>query len=61
LAVVGGLVVLASFMLDFPTILRQGTPPPFRWRLFAVGMGFGIAAVALGVSRIGRNLPTSGR
>src|SRR6266545_3689178 len=33
LALTGGLLVLASFMLDFRVVLRQMEPPPFRWGL----------------------------
>jgi hypothetical protein len=44
----GGVLVLASFMLDFQTVLRQEQPPPFRWGLF--GAGVALAVVALGIA-----------
>ena len=52
LAVTGGVVVLVSFMLDFAGILRQMKPSPFHWEVFAVGIGLGVVALGLGVSRL---------
>jgi hypothetical protein len=52
LAVTGGLVVLGSFMLDFASVLRQMKPPPFRWGVFAIGVGLAVTALILGVSRL---------
>jgi len=52
LAVAGGGLVLVSFMLDFANILRQMNPSPFHWEVFAVGIGLGVIALALGVARL---------
>jgi hypothetical protein len=52
LAVTGGLVVLGSFMLDFASVLHQMKPPPFRWGVFAIGVGLAVTALILGVSRL---------
>ena len=52
LAVTGGLVGLGSFMLDFASVLRQMKPPPFRWGVFAIGVGLAVTALILGVSRL---------
>ena len=52
LAVTGGLLVLASFVLDFASVLRQTVPPPFHWGVFAIGVGLAMTALALGVSRL---------
>jgi len=49
LAVVGGILVLFSFMLDYQLALEQADPGPFRWGLFAAGVGLGVLALALGV------------
>lgn len=54
LAVAGGLVVLASFMLDFASVLQQMKPGLFHWEVFAIGMGLAIVAVAVGVLRLER-------
>lgn len=54
LAVAGGLLVLASFTIDFDSVRRQVMPAPFHWSMFAVGVGLGIAALVLGVSRLKR-------
>jgi len=54
LAVTGGLLVLASFMLDFASILRQLKPLRFHWDVFALGFGLAVAALALGISRLER-------
>ena len=51
-AVTGGLLVLGSFVLDFPSVLRQTLPPPFHWGVFAIGVGLTMSALALGVSRL---------
>jgi hypothetical protein len=47
LVLTGGLLVLASFMLDFRVVLRQMEPPPFRWGLFGTGIALWLAALAL--------------
>ena len=47
LVLIGGLLVLASFMLDFRVVLRQMEPPPFRWGLFGTGIALWLAALAL--------------
>ena len=52
LAVAGGILVLASFVIDFESVLRQVMPPPFHWGLFAVGFGFGLAALGLGLTNM---------
>jgi len=49
LAVAGGLVVLASFMIDFRSAIDGTMPQPFRWWLFGAGMAAGLAAFAAGV------------
>jgi hypothetical protein len=49
LAVAGGILVLLSFMLDYRLVLEQRDPHPFRWELFAAGVGLGLAALALSI------------
>ena len=49
LAVTGGVLVLLSFMLDFQVVLAQEPLPPFRWGLFAVGIGCGVIALTFGL------------
>jgi hypothetical protein len=51
LLVTGGLLVLASFMLDFRVVLQQREPPPFRWGLFSAGVALGVAALVLALRR----------
>lgn len=51
-AVMGGLLVLTSFVIDFSSVVRQRVPPPFHWRVFAIGLGVAITAVAIGVARL---------
>jgi hypothetical protein len=48
LAVTGGLLVLGSFVVDFPSVLRQSVPPPFHWGIFGTGFGLAVTALALG-------------
>jgi hypothetical protein len=52
LAVVGGLLVLGSFMIDFAGVLRQMMPPPFHWGVFALGLGLALSALVIGVLEI---------
>lgn len=52
LAVIGGFLVLGSFMIDFAGVLRQMTPPPFHWGVFALGLGLAITALVIGVLRL---------
>jgi len=49
LGLTGGLLVLASFMLDFRVVLQQMEPPAFRWGLFGTGIALWLAALALGL------------
>ena len=53
LAVIGGLLVLGSFMIDFASVLRQMMPPPFHWGVFAMGLGLAMTALVIGVLRLG--------
>jgi len=53
LAVTGGLLVLASFMIDFASVLRQMMPPPFHWGVFALGLGLAMIALVIGILRLG--------
>ncbi len=52
LAVIGGLLVLGSFMMDFHAVLRQMMPSPFHWGVFALGLGLAIAALVIGILRL---------
>jgi hypothetical protein len=55
LAVTGGLLVLASFVIDVASLQDQPAPAPFRWNMFGLGLGLGTAAVATGVLRLARH------
>lgn len=50
LALVGALLILASFTRDFEVVVRL-RPPSFRWGLFATGAGLAVAALLLSVQR----------
>ncbi len=54
LAVTGGVVVLLSFTLDFEAAIHAQQPPPFRWGLFAAGVGVGVAALLIGIRQLER-------
>ncbi len=49
LSFAGGLIVLLSFTLDFEAAMQARQPPPFRWALFAAGVGVGVSALWLGI------------
>jgi hypothetical protein len=49
LAVAGGALVLASFMLDAGAVLAGRNPQPFRWWLFGAGVLAATAATVLGL------------
>jgi hypothetical protein len=51
LALAGGVLVLAAFMLDFQVVVRQMEPPPFRWGLFGTGVGLAVVALVLALGR----------
>ena len=51
LALAGALLVLGSFVLDSPVVMRSIEPPPFRWGLFGTGVAFGAAALGLALRR----------
>ena len=50
-AIAGGILVLLAFMIDFRVALRGDMPPPFRWWLFAAGIGLGMAALLFGMKK----------
>ena len=54
LAVAGGLLVLASFMIDYRQAFTGPEPPPFRWGLFGSGVVMSLAALIAGVYRMRR-------
>ena len=49
LAVLGGALVLVSFMIDYRVVIEGRMPPPFRWWLFGAGALLGVVALVLGV------------
>ncbi len=53
LAIAGGMLVLASFTLDWRLTLQGEYPPPFRWWLFGLGAAAGLAALAAGTRSLG--------
>lgn len=55
----GGALVLASFMLDAPGILAGAQPGPFAWPVFVAGMGAAVAA-AWDLFRPGQAAPPAG-
>jgi hypothetical protein len=40
----GGLVIVLSFTLDYRNIMAGGMPHPFHWGVFGLGMGIGAAS-----------------
>ncbi len=42
----GALVIILSFILDYRNILAGGMPHPFNWGVFGLGMGIGVASYA---------------
>ncbi len=45
----GALVIVLSFTLDYRNIMAGGMPHPFHWGVFGLGMGIGAAGYAVGV------------
>ena len=43
----GGAVVIASFLTNAGLVLDGGTPTSFAWPIFAVGMGIGVGAAGM--------------
>ena len=42
--IIGGVVVIVSFLVNAGVVLDGGTPSDFPWPVFAAGMGIGVAA-----------------
>jgi hypothetical protein len=47
LLLLGGFVVIVSFVTNAEVVLSGGTPTDFAWPIFAAGMGVGIVAAVL--------------
>ncbi len=45
----GGLVLIVAFCWDWRNILAGGTPNPFRWDLYALGLAIGLAGFVHGL------------
>jgi hypothetical protein len=45
--VLGGLVIVLSFTLDYQNIMAGGMPQPFHWGVFGLGMGIGAVSYRL--------------
>ena len=45
----GGLVIVLSFTLDYRNIMAGGMPHPFHWGVFGLGMGLGVVSYARAV------------
>jgi hypothetical protein len=43
----GAIVIIVSFTLDYPNILRGGMPQPFHWGVFALGETLGVLSYFL--------------
>jgi hypothetical protein len=54
LALMGGLLVLLSFTLDWKVALTGEMPPPFRWWLFAAGLAVAISGLLAGARALQR-------
>lgn len=52
LATAGGAIVLLSFTIDFSAALQATGPAPFRWGLFGLGIGLGVAALLIGIRQL---------
>jgi hypothetical protein len=48
LAGLGAVLVLLSFTLDYRSVLERHEPNAFRWWLFGLGVGTGVAGVGVG-------------
>lgn len=57
LAILGGAIVLLSFMLDYRLAGQGKEPPFFHWVIFAAGVAVATVAFSLGVRRLER-VPT---
>ncbi len=44
---VGALVIVVSFAMDYRTIMAGGTPHSFNWGVFALGMAIGVGSYAV--------------
>ena len=51
MAIFGGALVLLSFMIDFQSAVALTVPAPYRWDLFAAGVGLALLALGLGAPK----------
>jgi len=42
--IAGAMVIVVSFAMDYRNIMAGGTPHPFNWAVFSLGMGLGVAS-----------------
>jgi hypothetical protein len=56
LAIVGALLIVLSFAVDFRYALARTDPPRFRWELFGLGVVVGIGGIAFGTRALKRRL-----
>ena len=42
--IAGAIVIVVSFAMDYRNIMAGGTPHPFNWGIFSLGMGLGVGS-----------------
>lgn len=52
LTILGGAIVLLSFMLDYRLAVQGVEPPVFHWLVFAAGVSVALLALVIGVRRL---------
>ena len=53
----GALVIIVSFTLDYPNILRGGMPRPFHWSIFLAGEALGVLSYGAATLKRGYDRP----
>jgi len=53
----GALVIIVSFTLDYPHIMRGGMPGPFHWSIFLAGEALGVLSYAAATLKRGYDRP----
>jgi hypothetical protein len=54
--ILGAVVIVISFAMDYRNLMAGGMPNPFSWSVFSTGLLVGIGSYARATQRVDRNV-----